>query len=476
MSSYNRMMGVGLFVLGGALLFAVGLFMVGSRRMLFMDRFDVRADFGKISGLQKGAKVRVAGMDAGEIFAIEAPSSPSGKFRVIMRVREDLHQLVRVDSVATIQTDGLVGNKFIQIDMGSEQSPRAPVGSVIQAQDPYELADLILQANTTIKTLDATVTQLRGDLQETLGSITDAANEATKLITDLGDDVRAITANGTKISRDVQLMTANVRAGKGTVGKLMNDEELYQRLSAITKDAQLIATQVRETVTEARQTMAGLNKTVNSKDGGVQGMSTDLRQTMTYAREAMADLAENTESLKRNFLFRGLFRERGFFDLGSVSAEAYRGGEFAGKGRVPLRIWLDAPVLFATAADGVETLSDTGRQRLDAAMATLLRYPKKHTPLMIEGYADGPSQDAGTVVAQTRAALVRDYLLSRFALDPNTTGIVALGGEAADSPRGDQRWSGIGLALWLPKEAFRTAAAETKAKAQTTSPAKTQAR
>jgi phospholipid/cholesterol/gamma-HCH transport system substrate-binding protein len=476
MSSYNRMIGVGLFVLGGALLFAVGLFMVGSRRMLFTNRFDVRADFGKISGLQKGAKVRVAGMDAGEIFDIEAPASPSGKFRVIMRVREDLHQLVRVDSLATIQTDGLVGNKFIQIEAGSAASPRAPVGSVIRAQDPYELADLILQANTTIKTLDATVTQLRGDLQEALGSITDAANEATKLITDLGVDVRAIAANGTKISKDVQLMTANVRAGKGTVGKLMNDEELYQRLATITKDAQQIATQVRETVAEARQTMAGLNKTVNSKDGGVQGMSTDLRQTMTYAREAMADLAENTESLKRNFLFRGLFKERGFFDLGSVSAEAYRGGEFAGKGRVPLRIWLDAAVLFATGADGVETLSDTGRQRLDAAMATLLRYPKKHTPLMIEGYADGASQDAQVLVSQTRAALVRDYLLSRFALDPNTTGIVALGAEAENSPRGDGQWSGVGLALWLPKAAFRAANTRTQAQPPQTKAQASQAR
>lgn len=177
----------------------------------------------------------------------------------------------------------------------------------------------------------------------------------------------------------------------------------------------------------------------------------------------MADLAENAESLKRNFLFRGLFRERGFFDVSAVAAEAYRGGEFAGKGRVPLRIWLDASVLFVAAPGGAEALSDTGRQRLDAAMATLLRYPKQHVPLMVEGYADGASQDAQVVTAQRRASLVRDYLLSRFSLDPNTTGIVSLGAEADGSPRGDNHWSGVGLALWLPKESFRPPAAQAQA-------------
>lgn len=453
--SYNRLIGVGVFVLGGALLFAIGLFMVGNRRNLFQDQFDVRADFGKISGLTKGAKVRVAGMDAGEITGIVIPSGPSGRFGVVMRVREDLHQLVRVDSVATVQNDGLVGNKFVQIDVGTEAAPPAPNGSVIRSQDPYELADLIQQASNTVKVLDATVVQLRGDLQETLGSIADTANEATALIDDLGDDIRAITVDGAKVAKDVSVMTTSIREGKGSLGKLVNDDELYRRLATITKEAEQISVQVREGVTEAKQTMAGLNKAVNNKNGGAATMQADLRQTMSHARDAMADLAENAESLKRNFLFRGLFKERGFFDVGSVSAEAYRAGDFAGDGRVPLRIWLDASVLFVKGEDGLEALSDAGRQRVDAAMATLLRYPKKHVPLMIEGYARVASSDGQFLSARTRAELVRDYLLSRFQLDPNTTGMVALGAEAEDSPRGDKQWDGVGLALWLPRESFQ---------------------
>ena len=65
--THTRLIGVGAFVIGGILLFAVGLFMIGNRRMLFVDRFQVDAEFAKVTGLQKGAIVRVSGMDAGEI-------------------------------------------------------------------------------------------------------------------------------------------------------------------------------------------------------------------------------------------------------------------------------------------------------------------------------------------------------------------------------------------------------------------------
>src|SRR5207342_528334 len=113
-----RLAAVGAFVVGGVLLFSVGLFLIGSRRMLFSDTFQVYAEFAQIAALDKGAKVRVSGMDAGEVQAIIVPASPAGRFRVQMRVRSDLHQLIRLDSVASIQNDGLVGNKFVQIDSG----------------------------------------------------------------------------------------------------------------------------------------------------------------------------------------------------------------------------------------------------------------------------------------------------------------------------------------------------------------------
>lgn len=71
---------VGLFLVVGILVFAVGLFMIGDRRKLFSKDFEVIAEFKELGGLQNGANVKVGGMDAGEVIDIEVPPQPSRSF------------------------------------------------------------------------------------------------------------------------------------------------------------------------------------------------------------------------------------------------------------------------------------------------------------------------------------------------------------------------------------------------------------
>ena len=113
---------VGAFVLGGLLVFGGGLFLIGDRRLLFAEQFELTSTFGKVTGLQVGTQVRLAGLDVGEVLEITLPSGPSDKFRVRMRLREDVRQLVRTDSTAAIQTDGIVGSAFIQVSVGTDAS------------------------------------------------------------------------------------------------------------------------------------------------------------------------------------------------------------------------------------------------------------------------------------------------------------------------------------------------------------------
>ena len=106
MATPVRLAGVGAFVIGGLLLFTVGLFMIGDRQMAFSKKFTIYAEFAKITGLQPGAIIRVSGAKAGTIKEIIPPSRPSDKFKVKLEIIEDLHPLVRTDSVATIETEG----------------------------------------------------------------------------------------------------------------------------------------------------------------------------------------------------------------------------------------------------------------------------------------------------------------------------------------------------------------------------------
>ena len=129
--SQSKLAFVGAFVAGGILLFAVGLFLIGDRRLLFSDQFELNAEFGRVTGVQVGTKVRTAGLDAGEVLELQLPSSPSDRFVVRMRVLEELRPLVRADSIGNIQTDGLVGAAFIQISRGTDDAPMVSPGDTI---------------------------------------------------------------------------------------------------------------------------------------------------------------------------------------------------------------------------------------------------------------------------------------------------------------------------------------------------------
>lgn len=442
-----RLAAVGAFVIGGVLLFAVGIFLIGNRRMLFDDTFRVYAEFAEIAALENGATVRVAGMDAGEVEIIRVPPSPSGRFRVRMRVREDLHQLVRLDSVASIQNDGLVGNKFVQVEAGSEEAETVPDQGTIQSQEPFDIADMMEKLSGTIDTVNDTIVTLRAELETTLTTLVDTATTAQTLITDVGADARAIMASGQQVTEDLQTIVAGVRQGRGTVGRLINDDALFESAKNIAADAEKTMANVREASEQARTAIADLR----SKGGSVEDLTTNLNQTLSLARDAMSDMAENTEALKRNFFFRGFFNRRGYFDLDEIGVREYRTGALERGGRRSVRIWLQGGFLFTRDAAGDEVLSEEGKQRLDSAMSPFVRYPR-NTPLVVEGYAQEPMGSERFLQSRRRADLVRGYLIGKFGLDPNYTIAMPMGAQAQDSPNGD-RWDGIALAAFPEHDA-----------------------
>jgi phospholipid/cholesterol/gamma-HCH transport system substrate-binding protein len=463
-----RLAAIGLFVLTGLFLFALGLFLIGDRRMLFRDQFEVNADFEDIAALQTGAKVRVSGMDAGEVTALIVPTRASGKFRVRMRVREDLHPLIRVDSVASIQTDGLVGNKYLEIGAGTDEAARVAAGGTIASREPFDIAHLLERSSDTVESINLTVTQLRGQMQHVLATVGAVATNANEVVEKVGADAAAIAAAGRRISEDTTQIVADIRAGRGTIGKLVKDDELYVRATTIARETEVAVRSAREAAEYARATLANLRGTTKDGDRPVQAMLADLQRTLSSAREATADLEENTEALKRSFFFRGYFADRGYYDLNDLTLAEYRAVGL-GQHRGAIRIWLRAEMLFepapgaaagtASAAEMREVLSVEGRRRLDGAMAEVLRYPAD-TPLVIEGYAHEPRRDAWHLTATGRAEQVRDYLMTRYRLKPNRVGVIAVGPGTKDGVSGDS-WNGIALAAWVDERVFSPASRTT---------------
>src|SRR5579863_8548926 len=126
---------VGLFVIGGLFLFGAGMFLIGDRRQAFGEHVEYFTDFCDLAGLSKGAKVRVGGMDAGEVLAIGVPDSPSSRFRIKWRIDNKVAGLVRVDSLAEIGTEGVVGDTFLSIRPGTASASQAAALSTIPGKE-----------------------------------------------------------------------------------------------------------------------------------------------------------------------------------------------------------------------------------------------------------------------------------------------------------------------------------------------------
>ncbi|HUF24897.1 MAG TPA: MlaD family protein [Vicinamibacterales bacterium] len=439
----SRLAFVGMFVVMAGLLFALGLFMIGDRRALFARDFEIYTEFSRLGGIQKGAIVRVAGADAGEVAEIRVPRNPSEQFRLKLRVLEDLRGLVRTDSVASIQTDGLVGNKFIQIEAGTDAAPQAPDGSTIQGSDLYDFSDLLSQAGTTLQALNDVIGQIQTSINTALSGVTDTMAEANRIMVGLERELQTILGKGEVIVQDLGLIVKDVRSGKGTAGKLVNDTELYDRANKLLAEADGVISKVNDAADQAKQLVSELR----TNTGPVQGAIADLRQTLSSAREAMADLSESSEALKRNFFFRGFFERRGYYDLDDIPIDEYRAGALESRDRRVVRVWLRSDVLFAGNEQGQEVLTDEGRTRLESAMSDFLKHPPD-SPIVIEGYAVAPTHDERYILSRRRASAAREYLVSRIQLDMTRIGIMPLGDQAPGSPASGT-WDGIAIAIFL---------------------------
>lgn len=451
MSTPARLAGVGVFVLAGVALSTIALFMIGDRQMAFERKFTVYAEFRKVTGLQPGAVVRLSGARAGSITAILPPDRPSGKFRVQLEIVEELHSLVRTDSVATIETEGLIGGNYLGIGMGTDAAPPVAADATIAGKEPFDIADLMQQMGDTIVKVNGTIDDMKGDVQHAVVAIADTADNANALITDVSADLRNMAASSAAITADAAQIAEGIRSGRGSIGKLVNDDELYNRMTEIAGQTGEIATHAKEVVESARRTLEGFQ----SKDGPVQGMTAQVKQTMDDARLAMSGFAENMEALKHNFLLRGFFKGRGYFDLSQISPADYRKGVLTkGSDRRLIRAWLRSDELFEPEADRPEheQLTPAGKARVDAAIAPYLEHVLSGI-VIVEGYAQPGAREEQYLQSRARASAVRDYLIVQFHLDPQATGAMPLGADSTGSP-GAARWDGVALAVILPKGAL----------------------
>jgi phospholipid/cholesterol/gamma-HCH transport system substrate-binding protein len=444
----RRYLAVGIFIIAGVTLFALGIFLVGSRHEAFSRHVLLYTEFADLDGIAKGSKVQVAGMDAGQVTRIDVPNSPSGHFRVQMKVNEQLHGLVRSDSVVTVDTEGVVGDTFLTIHSGSPSAAIAEADSVLQSKPPISMSDLLTHGLGIMNDADATIKQVGGKLNVALDGVNGAVGNANDLLVGLkeGRGPAGMLLRDEKMAgqiretmSNVQSTTSNLNQASGRVNSLVADvqqRQLPQKLDDTMTQIHSASTRADATIQQVQQSLTqALGPDANGVTAGQ-----NISETLTNVNAATGNMAEDTEALKHNFFFKSFFNHRGFYTLASLSPQEYRRSKLFGSTQSP-RAWLQADILFEHGPHGTEELSEDGKHTIDAAVTSFGDSVFTH-PIVIEGYSNAATPADALSWSYARAQLVRNYLEARYPFTAKNVGTMPL---SATPPPGlaHDHWSGV---------------------------------
>lgn len=301
-----------------------GLYQVASRRWQVQQTFHVRTRFATVSGVEAGHRVRLQGMNAGVVESVIPPRAPGEAVELVLRVDERLRHLVRTDTVARILAEGMVGARVVELTPGLPQTPLVQEGGLIASESPLELSDLIRQTAGTLQNL------------EELGQTTRVGLEQI---------------NG---------LVQGIREGRGSLGKLVQDDTLYHRLESLAR----------------------------------------------HSEHAASALEENLAALKRTWPISRYFDSRAYFERERV---LYQPGSTKSSRRFP------TDALFEP---NRAILSPVGRTRLDEVAAWCKQTSKPNSEIVIAAFCDESlTPEIAEILTQEQATSILRYLVDKHAID-----------------------------------------------------------
>ncbi|HNP48562.1 MAG TPA: MlaD family protein, partial [Bacteroidia bacterium] len=287
---------LGMFVIGGLILLIIGLYLIGSNRNLFGKNITLYSTFYNISGLQVGNNVRFSGIDVGTVEKMEIISDTAVK--VTMRVDEKLTQFIRTNSIAMIGTDGLMGNKLINIEPGTGDSPTVTDGASIpslKSVDTEQMLRTLNQTNQNVSIISEDLRVLTGNINKSRGTLYTVLMDTTLAFSlrKTLENIEGVSNNLDEFTGDLSSVVKGVQEGKGTLGGLINDS------SRIALSFQQSLQMIESSGRNLNQITEELKTAVDKLNSG-QGPAGALLNDPTSAEHLKKTLA-NLDSSTANF-------------------------------------------------------------------------------------------------------------------------------------------------------------------------------
>jgi phospholipid/cholesterol/gamma-HCH transport system substrate-binding protein len=305
---------LGAFVLMGTVLLVLGLYYIGRKENIFSSSIGAIAEFKDVQGLMKGNNVRFNGINVGTVSKVYPLADTI--IRVEFTIDENTAGFIGKDAVISIGTDGLLGNKLLNISPGLSSKPAIADGDQLRSLNPVEMESAMQSLNITNENIRKISENLRG--------ITDKFNDDNSLWQLLADSTIAsnvrsavisfqLTGQNTAVvSGDLSRIVSDIKAGKGTAGALLTDTLIYNRINQTVINIEAVS----DTMAIISGDFRHISKDIREGKGAIGTLLTDttfvsdLNTSMSNIRIASGSFNEHLEALKQSWPFKKYYKRQ----------------------------------------------------------------------------------------------------------------------------------------------------------------------
>jgi len=305
---------LGIFITIGTIVLVIALYFIGSKRNIFSKTIKISSQFYNVNGLRQGNNVRYAGIDIGTVhkIVIENDSSVS----VYLDIEKSNSEFIKKNSIASVGTDGLMGNKLVNINPGQGESQRVEDGDIIPSLRPVESDEMIRTLNTTNDNLEGITRDLK--------KFTSKINKDKGILKLIEDSVSAenirlaleafrdAAINANRITIELNKISAGLNSGEGLAGVLLKDTMVANELRATMSNLAQVSDSLNLITTE----LHNFSTSLNNPDGLIYTVSKDtvlaenVKTGMQNLKVSTELLNENLKAMRRSFLFKKYFKEQ----------------------------------------------------------------------------------------------------------------------------------------------------------------------
>ena len=310
----SRNIRLGIVVLLGFIFLVFTMYVIGAKQNLFGSNFEISANFKNVNGLMEGNNVRLLGMNAGTVTEVSIINDSTVK--VDMVIENKYQNYIKKNSVASVGTDGLMGNKLVNITPVKEPGAVIQEGDVLLTSLPFETETIFKTLGQTNEDIAVIASNLKSfsekmnDPNSFWGLLSDTtiSNTLTQVIL----EIRQTSKNAVAMTDDLALIVGGVRSGEGSMGALFKDTTFSVKLNQTMTNLQSFS----DSLIVISESLQVITTQIADGNGAVGTILTDstfdsnLIETMKNLKKSSVILEENLEALKHNILFRRYFKKQ----------------------------------------------------------------------------------------------------------------------------------------------------------------------